>query len=202
MSRRNIENKRGNSHNKDNVTKFMEITNKRGNMANNKTSKEYMSDPNVKEFNKTVREHCVKKSFHPNMAFQSVEVLQKELEDFFDLCDRTNTVPTIVAIALYLGVNRDTIYAHANNPNSPASDIFKNVISYCHMSMENGALVGKINPVTYIFLGKNYFGLKDDKNITVTPTDSKTSLNAPATMEAIQKQLEEETIPNAEYKEE
>ena len=187
--------------NKDNVTRFMEITNKRGNMANNKTSKEYMSDPNVKEFNKTVREHCAKKIFHPNMAFQSVEALQKDLEEFFDLCDRTNTVPTIVAIALYLGVNRDTIYAHANNPNSPFSDIFKNVISYCHMSMENGALVGKINPVTYIFLGKNYFGLRDDKNITVTPTSDNTQISSKSTMDAIQKQLEEETIPNADYQE-
>jgi hypothetical protein len=194
MPRRRI-----NDDNRDNVTKFMEITNKRGNISNNKVSKEYMSDPNVKEFNKAVREHCVKKTFHPNMAFQSVETLQKDLEEFFDLCDRTNTVPTIVAIALYLGVNRDTIYAHANNPNSPVSDVFKNVISYCHMSMENGALVGKINPVTYIFLGKNYFGLRDDKNITVTPTSDNAQISSKSTMDAIQKQLEEETIPNADY---
>lgn len=173
-----------------------ELTQKRGNMMNNKNTKSYMDQPNVKEFNKAIREHTLK-TFHPNMAFQSVDKLEEDLSEFFDLCDRTNTVPTIVGIALYLGVNRDTIYAHANNPNSPASDIFKNVINYCHMIIENGTIAGKINPVTYIFLGKNYFSLSDSKDINIIPTTE--SVNTPATMEALQKQITEENVMNAEY---
>ena len=176
-----------------------DLVKKRGNMMNNKNTKSYMSEVNVKEFNKAIREHSIK-TFHPNMAFQSVDMLENELSDFFDLCDKTNTVPTIVGIALYLGVNRDTIYAHANNPNSPVSDIFKNVINYCHMIIENGTIAGRINPVTYIFLGKNYFSLKDDKNITVAPATND-PVNTPATMEALQKQIEEENVANAEYTE-
>lgn len=175
-----------------------ELTQKRGNMMNNKNTKSYMDQPNVKEFNKAIREHTIK-TFHPNMAFQSVDKLEKDLSDFFDLCDRTNTVPTIVGIALYLGVNRDTIYAHANNPNSPVSGIFKNVINYCHMIIENGTIAGKINPVTYIFLGKNYFSLSDSKDINIIPSTD--SVNTPATMEALQKQLNEENVMNAEYEE-
>lgn len=50
-----------------------------------------------------------------------------------------------------------------------------------------------------MFLSKNYFGLKDDKNITVTPATD--SVNTPATMEALQKQLNEENVMNAEYEE-
>ena len=49
-------------------------------------------------------------------------------------------------------------------------------------------------------MGKNYFGLKDDKNITVTPSQNST-INTQSTMDAIQKQLEEETTPNADYEE-
>ena len=115
------------------------------------------------------------------------------------LCYETNTVPTITAVALWLGCNRDTIYAHANNSSSPFSDTCKKIINLCHISMENGAVAGKINSVLYMFLSKNYFGLKDDKNITVTPATD--SVNTPATMEALQKQLNEENVMNAEYEE-
>lgn len=175
------------------------IEQKRGNSYNNKARQQYMAQPNVKEFNKTFIPKAL--GGRP-YRWNSVEELEKELSDFFSLCEKTDTVPTITCIATWLHCSRDTIYSHANNPNSPFSDILKNVINICHASLENGAIDGKVNSVVYIFMGKNYFSLEDNKNITVTPTDSKTSLNAPETMEAIQKQLEEETIPNAEYKEE
>lgn len=174
------------------------IEKKRGNSYNNKARQQYMAQPNVKAFNK---EFMPKALTGRPYKWDNRDELEKEIMDFFNLCDRTDTVPTITGIATWLHCNRDTIYAHANNPNSPFSDILKNCINACHLSLENGAIDGKVNSVVYIFMGKNYYGLKDDKNITVTPTDSTTSLNAPATMEAIQKQLEEETIPNADYKE-
>lgn len=171
------------------------MKNKRGNIYNNKSRQAYMSQPNVKEFNKNIREHSTK--IGGPYAFDSVEGLQKELDEYFDLCDKTDTVPTITGIALWLGVNRDTIYAHANNSNSPFSDIFKNVINFCHMTMENGTIDGKVNPVTYIFLAKNYFGLEDSKNITVAATNNSGTPNAEETAQALQKQLQEEHITEA-----
>lgn len=173
------------------------IETKRGNMYNNKSRQQYMAQPNVKEFNRVV----VKKALTGRpYRWDSVEELEKELIDYFSLCDRTDTVPTVTGVATWLHCSRDTIYAHANNPNSIFSDILKNVISACQLSLENGAIDGKVNSVVYIFMGKNYFGLKDDKNITVTPSQN-TSINTQSTMDAIQKQLEEETTPNADYEE-
>lgn len=173
------------------------IETKRGNMYNNKSRQQYMAQPNVKEFNRVVVQKAL--GGRP-YRWDSVEELEKELNDYFSLCDRTDTVPTITGVATWLHCNRDTIYAHANNPNSPFSDVLKNVISACQLSLENGAIDGKVNSVVYIFMGKNYFGLKDDKNITVTPSQNST-INTQSTMDAIQKQLEEETTPNADYEE-
>lgn len=173
------------------------IETKRGNYINNKSRQQYMAQPNVKEFNRTFMPKAL--TGRP-YKWNSVEVLEKELVDYFSLCDKTDTVPTITGIATWLHCSRETIYAHANNPNSQFSDILKNVINACQSSLENGAIDGKVNSVVYIFMGKNYFGLKDDKNITVTPSQN-TSLNTQSTMDAIQKQLEEETTPNADYKE-
>ena len=170
----------------------------RGNMYDNKSRQSYMAQPNVKEFNKTfIPKALVGRPYR----WDSVEELEKELSDFFSLCEKTDTVPTITGIATWLHCSRDTIYSHANNPNSQFSDVLKNVINICHASLENGAIDGKVNSVVYIFMGKNYFSLEDNKNITVTPSQNST-LNTQSTMDAIQKQLEEQTTPNADYKEE
>jgi hypothetical protein len=171
------------------------MKNKRGNIYNNKARQSYMSQPNVKEFNKKVREHSTR--IGGPYAFTNVNTLRNELNDYFDLCDKTDTVPTITGIALWLGVHRDTIYSHAHDPNSPYSDILKNVINFCHMTMENGTIDGKVNPVTYIFLAKNYFGLEDSKNITVAASNNQSTANAQETAEALQKQLQEEHITEA-----
>ena len=169
----------------------------RGNAYNNKSRQSYMAQPNVKEFNRVM----VKKAMLGRpFKFDNVEKLEKEITDYFELCDKTDTVPTITGIATWLHCNRDTIYAHANNPNSIFSDVFKNAINTCHLSLENGAVDGKVNSVVYIFMGKNYFNLEDSKNITVTPATT-TLANSQETMDAIQKQIEEENIPNADFHE-
>ena len=170
----------------------------RGNTYDNKTRKSYMAQPNVKEFNKTFIPKAL--TGRP-YKWDKVEDLTSELIEYFELCDKTSTVPTITSIATLLHCNRDTIYAHANNPNSPFSDVLKNVINVCHSSLENGAIDGKVNSVVYIFMGKNYFGLRDDKNITVTPSSDQATITSSETMEALQKQIEEEAIPNATFTE-
>lgn len=170
----------------------------RGNMYDNKSRQSYMAQPNVKEFNKTFIPKAL--TGRP-CRWDSVESLEKELLEYFELCDKTNTVPTITAIATWLHCSRDTIYSHANNPNSQFSDVLKNVINVCHTSLENGAVDGKVNSVVYIFMGKNYFSLTDNKDITISANSDKQIVNSRETMDAIQKQLEEETIPNADYQE-
>lgn len=178
------------------------LLSKRGNGISNKNTRNYLSEPNVREFNKEMR----KKVFNScgvgrSYAFESIEKLEEDTEKFFELCDRTATIPTVVNLAVWLGCHKDTIYAHANNPNSPFSDFFKNLLSFFHGTMESSAIGGGVNPVLYMFLSKNYFGMRDDKNITVTPTTGDNTINNQATMSALQKQLEEENVPNATFTE-
>lgn len=175
---------------------------KKDNHVVNKGSIAYMSKENVKEFNKKMEERIFKNSVGHGRpwAFQDLEKLQQDITDFFTLCRDTETMPTIVSLALYLGVDEDTITRHASNPMSPYCETLKNVRIYLHNLMQSGTLAGDINPVAYIFLSKNYFGMRDDKNITVTPTNNQT-VNSTETMEAIQKQIEEENVPNADIKE-
>ena len=171
------------------------------NAAVNKDRKEYMAQPRVKEFNRVMTDRLFGVGGRPP-AFRSVEELNSDIKGFLDLCYKTTTIPTVMGLATWLGCSRDTLYAHANDSRSPFSYSVKNFIDICHMSLENGAVDGKVNPVTYIFMGKNYFGLSDSKDIKVSATNDSHSPNAEETANALRKQLEEETIPNATISEE
>ena len=170
----------------------------RGNSIANKKTSNYMSQENVKAFSK---EFMPKAITGRPYKWDNVDELVNEIGDYLDLCTRTSVIPTITSLATWLHCDRDTIYNHANNPNSPFSACFKNAINTCHLSLENGAIDGAVNSVVYIFMGKNYFSLRDDRNITVTPATSDSLTNSQETMDAIQKQIEEENIPNAEFTE-
>lgn len=205
MSRNNIEYDGENILDKLPADRRMVIEkakNSRGSSTNNKSATSYMSQPNVQEFNRQMQ----KRIFNPSglgrpYAFGSIEQFEKDVAEYFDVCNNTQTVPTITSLALWLRVDKSTIYEHANNSNSPFSDTLKNIITYCHSIIQNGTVEGKINPVTYIFISKNDYSMRDDKNITVTPNSDKSPVNSSETMEAIQKQLQEETIPNADFRE-
>lgn len=170
----------------------------RGNAFDNKTRRSYMAQPNVKEFNKVFYKKAL--TGRP-LTWKNVEELETQLEEYFELCDKTATIPTITAIATWLHCSRELIYRHANNVNSPFHDTLKTVINICHTSLENGAVDGKVNSIVYIFMGKNYFNLEDSKNITVTPNTGDSGTNGHETMNAIQKQIEEEHVSNANYEE-
>ena len=158
----------------------------------------YLDNPDVKAFNKEIRNRV----FVRKCAFDNFEDVGLEISNYFDLCDKHSVIPSITSLCLYLGIARDTLYAHANNPNSRYSDVLKEAINYCHSILEAGAFEGKVPAVPYIFTAKNFFGMRDDKNITVSPSSDKQLVNSTETMDAIQKQLQEETVPNADFHEE
>lgn len=165
----------------------------------NKSSSSYLSQENVKEFNKEMQKRVFNSTgIGRPYAFSNVVEFEKEVQEYFDLCTDKQVVPTVTSLALWLGCNRDTLYAHANNPNSPFSGIVKNCINYLHSIMQNGTVDGKINPVTYIFISKNDYAMRDDKNITVSAQSNSSPVNSQETMSAIQKQIEEENTINAE----
>lgn len=182
--------------------RFMSTVNRSPKSLNNKDGQKYMSDPDTIKFMSEMTDRCFGKKRGRPYAFDSLETLNNDINEYIMLCYTTNTVPTVASAALWLGVNRDTLYTHANNSNSIFSDTCKNVINLCHVTMENGAISNKINSVLYMYLSKNYFGLRDDRNITVTPSDNSSNINSNETMSALQKQIEEESVPNATFTEE
>ena len=89
---------------------------KKNNQTVNKGSIAYMSRDNVKDFNKVVRNRV----FNPSgvgrpYAFSSMDQLKEDISDYFDACNEYDIMPTVSNIALWLGVNTNTLYENKNN---------------------------------------------------------------------------------------
>lgn len=169
----------------------------RGNPTNSPKSKlaEYLSQPNVKKYNSIV----TSKSFdivasrgYPR-AFKDYQECLTEVEEYFKLCYDCNVIPTIASMSVYLGLNRDTLYNYANNPKLyDYSDVLKMAINTCQSYQETAVLDGSIPSVPFIFLSKNYYGLKDTTDIAFNTNNQNDNSVNNNTMDIIKEQIQRE----------
>lgn len=121
------------------------------------------------------------------------EELVERINEYFRDCAEQDRIPTIENMALALGVTRATIWDWENRytANHERSDIIKNAKEI--MAGIDAALVqeGKIPQVTYIFRAKNFYGMKDQQDVVLTPNTS--PLGEQKDAESIQKKYLEET---------
>lgn len=180
----------------------------RGNPTNSSKSKmsQYLSQENVKNFNRIVvsrnfdKLHDNYKSGFKKQVFTNYEECLEEVEGYFKLCDQYNIIPTIASLSLYLGVNRDTIYAVANDPRTyVCSDILKTAIATCQGYHEQAFMSNEISPVSFIFYAKNYYGMKDQTDVNVSANNQDNTINS-NTMQTIKEQIKmEEEQKQLEY---
>ena len=168
----------------------------KSNPTNSSKSKltEYLSQPNVKKFNSITTSKSfdiASKKGYPR-AFGSYDECLEEVEGYFKLCYECDIIPTIASLSIYLGLNRETLYNYANNPKIyDYSNILKLAINTCQSYQETAVLDGSIPSVPFIFLSKNYFGLKDTTDVRFNPDNPDNTINS-NTMDIIKEQIESE----------
>ncbi len=148
---------------------------------------DYLSQENVKCYNRTLVDVAFKRPYNQSEILQDLKKLEFESCEYFKLCDRYDIVPTVSNYCLYIGIHRDTFYDNINK-GLPPSDIFKRSLNTIQSYQEPAVLSGEIPAVPFIFTAKNYFGLKDNNDVTINQTlIAPTSSNN--TMKIIQEQL-------------
>lgn len=136
-----------------------------------KTNKlsEYLSQENVKEFNKIMVNKAltsrVKNSRGMPQAFDNEEELKEEIAYYFQCCEEYQIIPTISNMVLFLGIDKETLYASLDSNIYKYSNHLKNAIQICQGFNESAFLSGTIPPLSYIFLSKNYYGMQDNTNV-------------------------------------
>lgn len=104
---------------------------------------------------------------------KSDEECAERLEEFFDTLAKTGELPSVEKMALALGVTRQAMWNWENGLRCSAerTEMIKRAKEI--LAAMDAELVSrnKIPQVTYIFRAKNFFGMKDQTDVVVTPNN-------------------------------
>ena len=124
------------------------------------------------------------------------EELSSRLRWFFENCAETQQLPTVEKMCLAIGYPRETVFEMIKGirkgvgPNT--ADILmqaKNLIASLDAEL---AQEGKIQPVVYLFRSKNYYGMKDQQEMVLTPNNKMGDFQTREALEAKYAELPED----------
>lgn len=106
-----------------------------------------------------------------NPIVKNEKEAEERTDDYIRNCIERGLRPTVEGWALALGTTRSSLWDwETGRRHGPLSADFvkkaKEIFSAFDAEMVSQ---GKLNPVTYIFRSKNYYGMKDQQDIVVTP---------------------------------
>ena len=95
----------------------------------------------------------------------------QRLNDYFKQCNDEGQLPTIEDMALALGTTRTTLWQweHERTQGPVRSNMIKIAKQIVAGIDAKLAAEGKIPQVVYIFRAKNFYGMKDQQDVIVTP---------------------------------
>lgn len=99
------------------------------------------------------------------LSYSSPHELSKQIGEYIHYCSERNMVPINSGLALWLGIDHGTMVDWRDNPTNPFSPILKKASDMFHSFAQQKTLDGQINPILYMFLSKNYWGMSDKTEI-------------------------------------
>ena len=133
----------------------------------------------------------------------SNEEFLKRIDDYFEMAQGRSLPPTVEEMSLYCGYTSATFrdwaagrrkgFDDEPEPGMTTAAIAKKAIEMMHNVDAVMAETVMKNPAAYIFRSKNYYGMADRQEITITPAENST---APLSADEIAKRLPD---PDADY---
>lgn len=125
------------------------------------------------------------------------EECAERLNEFFRTLAETGELPSTEKLALALGVTRQSIWNWENGIKASAERTQMIQQAKELLAAMDAELVsrGKIPQVTYIFRAKNFFGMKDQTDVVVTPNNP---IGAEVSENELRKRIEGDVIIDAE----
>ena len=101
--------------------------------------------------------------------------LAERLSNYFQMCAETGQRPSIEEMAMTTGYSLSTVWDWENGRNrgfSPrTSELIKKGKDFMKVFDAKMVMENKLNPVTYFFRAKNYYGMRDVQDVVVTPNN-------------------------------
>lgn len=128
----------------------------------------------------------------------SDEEMVQRLEQFFNRCVEMGQIPTIEKACVTLGMTTSELRRIKDGSSQGFSlktkEIINELYSMCGAIANEMALSNSVNPIIYIFLAKNHFGLTDKQELVITPNNS---IEATESVEVIEAKYNE--LPTEEF---
>ena len=129
------------------------------------------------------------------------EECAERLDEFFQHISETGEIPTVEKMCLALGTTRKTVWEWETGKvcggrRSAMIQKAKEILAAMDAELVSH---GKIPQVTYIFRSKNFFGMRDQTDVVITPNNP---LGMESTAEEVQKRITEGVVvdmPDEEY---
>lgn len=107
----------------------------------------------------------------PPIDISDPKQVEQRINEYFDFCEANDTKPHVVGMASWIGISRETLNKWKTGDWRSAThlDIIKKAFDCLEGMWLDYMQNGKVNPAAGIFIGKNWFGYRDEQNITVKP---------------------------------
>ena len=103
------------------------------------------------------------------------EELCERLDWFFHNCAETKQLPTVEKMCLAIGYPRESVFEIINGIqrgfSNETADILKKAKNLIASLDAELAQEGKIQPVVYLFRAKNFYGMRDQQEMVLTPNN-------------------------------
>lgn len=97
------------------------------------------------------------------LKFESPEILEEKINEYFAKCEAKGEKPLITELALFLDTTRETLCDYRDK--DAYSDSIKKAKLRCQVALERNLVEGKVNPTGTIFNLKNNYGWRDKTEV-------------------------------------
>jgi len=110
-------------------------------------------------------------------TYPNADVLQKKVSEYFEFCIDRRIAVTVAGLSAWLGISVATLRNwKINSDTMPFYEVVEPAIAFIHAMTEQGAVDGNVPAQVFMFISKNYYGLKDQMEYSVTPKEKIDSL--------------------------
>ena len=103
---------------------------------------------------------------------KSDEECMDRLNEYFEQCQRDGQIPTVEDMCLALGTTRKTVWEwEQGTQGRTRSNMIRKAKEILAGIDAKLVTEGRIPQVTYIFRAKNFFGMKDQQDVVITPNN-------------------------------
>lgn len=127
--------------------------------------------------------------------------VEQRIRDYFQHCLDNDRKPNVKGLGNWIGVDRNTVESWRKGEfrGTTHQAIIKKAYDVLEELWWDYGQNGKSNPASWIFVGKNAFGMRDVQDVVVTPNNP---LGADPDEEELQKRIEAGVVIDADTLEE